>query len=1341
MGRPRVGVGPQGHGFQGQVSGDPGKGALSRCLITIPSVPLGVWTCLRFHPMKTTSFLRILVLLMGLLLVPSYVSAEELVLGHFMGTNHPMHREVFLPLAETLARSSHGQLTLRIVPDLNHPPGQYTRALLGEVDIAFGLPGYTPDRFPRTQVIELPAVADSPQEATLFLARNLDRTLRVEYPDTHVLSLWVNEAAVLLCRDRTVRTIDDMAGLRVRVADSQAAKILTLAGAVPFVLSADNILPAFESGQIDAALIGASGVLPFQLQKVAKSCTVGFPRLLTSFYLVMNQERWAGLSEAARGWLTDATGLVLGAVATDAYERSAQQGLEALRTAGVPVVELLPSEWVRMNERTALAREEILAGLVQRGIDGQRILDNFRPRMTVDWDGDGLEVLIYGAPGARYRFERSADLIDWHPIGEFFGSPDGTPVWVHDWVTDQRRFFRVFEVLQGSAEHFADLVAEQGWIAWNEAKSTGVGGMIVENATGRVIRAWGNRTISLMESGEPYSTPDPTNHGETQLVGWYFANRDAIRKRLGYLPMPSDLTVVTSLDPCAMCAGSLLTAGFNCGVLASDDSGGGVNWDSTSLFEHNMPPIQRLLRSRFGYYKVPGIETRSRYMGGSNVIFMNEVVSRRVLRENTDVFNKSLDQVGAVRRNTRIPIEKVQDPSTLPPGNPARLALTQRFPEALSLRLTNRINPKDFGIEKTRKTYYRVTDELHQLLRKVNASTPGSANAIAMIDPHGNLLGVGVDTPWKSPIATAMMNIVSDYSRLAFKMISEASLGATVDGVPAFKRSDAFNYLSPVTHNTFIFLKAPSPGLATTLKDLGIFGNASDEIFTYVEPPAEGTIHGFEEHVRSMPLYYQGEDLTPIQILPPSAELRVTSLADNGPGTLRSIIESHNASGGYHRVRFDVAGTIKLLSELPRIRVPITIDASKDPESPTIYHPEVGIDFKGQKGLRFDSSASGSQVFGLALGGASGYAIESETSSLELGFNRFGVTVDRQPLSNALGSIHPESLAETPDVDAWQSPLVHIKRRYDYDQPLTLTSPVTLISATRVDSVPDTLRLYYRKGSEKGPIPPGFPSRGIPMGPATPDSLSAAVLGRVLDNPKDLQPILQAFGKAQGGQANLRLEAGDWAVSAELEDGTELTMSWLDHSGNTLECEFILHPELATEDPGLEPYLGKIYRITLTLASPGANTRSQSSEVVAEVLRFGIVDVEVAMYPVDDPLTGAVGGLLPNDPGYNEAAVAAAKQAKLYVGLDRMPERGKAGIVSLPTFNPDSGYGMLLIYGGSNPEVISSYEIPKGRRVYPFLGFRAGRGRVAIGIETDPVGSAPDFADLIVLLPDRQIQP
>ncbi len=1289
--------------------------------------------------MKNFSLRWFLLSVLGSSLVLGSLSAEELVLGHFMGTNHPMHREVFLPLAETLNRSSQGRLTLRIVPDLSNPSAQYSRAVSGEMDVVFGLPGYTPDRFPRTQLIELPALADNPQQATRILGRNLDRALGVEFAETQVLSLWVNEAAVVLSREREIRVLEDFRGLRIRVADAQTARILSLMGSVPVQMSADRILPAFDANEIDAALIGASGVLPFRLHTKAKSCTVGFPQLLTSFYLVMNSKRWSGLDDAARGWLADATGPVLGSVATRAYEKSARQGIEALRSAGVPVIELSRAESARLAGLTGLVWGEVLTDLASRGVEGQGILDGFRPRLEVSGNLGGLEVRVFGARGGRYRLERSVDLIDWHPVAEFFGSPDGAPTWIQEDAEQPGRFFRAFELLQGSAEHLASLVAEQALIAAKDAKSTGVGGLIVENSTGRVIHAYGNRAIDLLASGEPFSTPDPTNHGETQLVGWYYANQEAIRKRLGYLPKPSELTVVTSLDPCAMCAGGLLTAGFNCGVLASDDSGGGVNWNSTSLFEHNLPPIQRLLRTKFGYYKVPGIETRSQYMGGSNVIFLSEVVSREILKENTDAFNESLDTVGKVRKNTRIFIEDVQDPSLLPADNPTRRALTRLYPEALSIRLTQRIDPKEFGILETRKRYYRVNDDLYQLLRRVNAAAPGSSNAIAMIDPHGNLLGIGVDRPETSPIATAMMNIVSDYSRLAFQLISEASLGAPVDGVPAFKRCDAFRYLSPVVHNTFIFLRAPAPGWTTTLKDLGIFGNASDEIFTYVEPPVQGTINGFENHVRSMPLYYQGEDLTPEQTVPPSADRVVSTLADSGPGSLRAHLEALNASGHYHRIRFSVAGSIRLLSELPVIRVPVTLDGASSPLPSNPSDPTVGIDFNGHRGLRFATAASGSQVLDLALYGARGAAIESETPDLELAFNRFGRSVEGGSSPNGGGSLDPGELAASEDVSAWQSPLVFLKRKYDYDQPLTFTAPLTLVSATRVDSLPEPLHVYYRKGSETGPLPPGLPSSGLLLKPAAAGALDASWIASALQDPQVLARLPQVLGKSQGGQGVVLLEPADWAVTAELDDGTPLVMSWMDHVGNTVSCEFIVHPRLATSDPRLERYLAKTYRVTLTLASPGANTRAQASEIVAEVIRPGNATVGVALYAVDNPITGAIGSLHPGDAGYNEAALEAARRDELVIDAQSLPAPGGYRRIALPKFNPGRSYGMVWIEEGGT--LSSSYEFPSGRRLHPFLGFQIGAGRLAIGIEADRVSVSPDFADLILVLPDQEIRP
>ena len=69
---------------------------------------------------------------------------------------------------------------------------------------------------------------------------------------------------------------------------------------------------------------------------------------------------------------------------------------------------------------------------------------------------------------------------------------------------------------------------------------------------------------------------DPTAHGERQLIDWYFAERAAGRA----LPEPADMTIVTSLDPCAMCSGAILASGFNV-VVAARDPNAGINYDGS----------------------------------------------------------------------------------------------------------------------------------------------------------------------------------------------------------------------------------------------------------------------------------------------------------------------------------------------------------------------------------------------------------------------------------------------------------------------------------------------------------------------------------------------------------------------------------------------------------------------------------------------------------------------------------------------------------------------------------------------------------------------------------------
>ena len=107
------------------------------------------------------------------------------------------------------------------------------------------------------------------------------------------------------------------------------------------------------------------------------------------------------------------------------------------------------------------------------------------------------------------------------------------------------------EAIGARVAELAELAAESG--------TFGVGGVLI----GRDGRVYAEAVNAVLRPGRPC---DPTAHVERQLVDWYFLRDD--------LPPIEDLTIVTSLDPCAMCAGAMLQAGFHAAAIAADPLSG-----------------------------------------------------------------------------------------------------------------------------------------------------------------------------------------------------------------------------------------------------------------------------------------------------------------------------------------------------------------------------------------------------------------------------------------------------------------------------------------------------------------------------------------------------------------------------------------------------------------------------------------------------------------------------------------------------------------------------------------------------------------------------------------------
>jgi hypothetical protein len=139
-----------------------------------------------------------------------------------------------------------------------------------------------------------------------------------------------------------------------------------------------------------------------------------------------------------------------------------------------------------------------------------------------------------------------------------------------------------------------------------------------------------------------------------------------------------------------------------------------------------------------------------------------------------------------------------------------------------------------------------------------------------------------------------------------------------------------------------------------------------------------------------------------------SQTLTVDSLADNGSGTLRDALSQANFAppGNSALITFTVNGTITLLTPLPSIVRPVTIDATTAPTHVSGGPPVVALDVNGNSGLVFAAGSGGSQLLGMAVDNASGNGVTLDAGSVTLNDNYIGLDLAGAAAGNGADGVH-----------------------------------------------------------------------------------------------------------------------------------------------------------------------------------------------------------------------------------------------------------------------------------------------------------------------------------------------
>ena len=307
-------------------------------------------------------------------------SAETVLkFASFVPPQYILHKPIFLKLGDDLDKATGGDVKIKVYAAGalgKGPVQQYQRAVQRIAEISYGLPGYTSSVFPKTLLIELPGVTQGHEDATRKIWKVMDKHLRGEFKRTVPLAVFVTPPAVFMMRDKPIRTLDDLKGLKIRVASKSAAAIISAYGATPVPMPATKVYTSMSTGVVDGALMGVDSLLIFKLIEPSKFVTIGLPEMPTTIFMVMNEDAYKELSAKNRAALDKLTGLGISLRSAKGLAKFGEIALSKFRKIpGKTVVELSPAARKAFEARAAAGVAGVLKDLDGKGLPASKVVD------------------------------------------------------------------------------------------------------------------------------------------------------------------------------------------------------------------------------------------------------------------------------------------------------------------------------------------------------------------------------------------------------------------------------------------------------------------------------------------------------------------------------------------------------------------------------------------------------------------------------------------------------------------------------------------------------------------------------------------------------------------------------------------------------------------------------------------------------------------------------------------------------------------------------------------------------------------------------------------------------
>ncbi|TSE19877.1 Solute-binding protein [Tepidimonas alkaliphilus] len=318
---------------------------------------------------------------------PAWAQQVTLRVHHFLPAQSAIPRLAIEPWARKVEAESGGRIKVQIFPamQLGGSPAQlFDQARDGVADVTWTVLGYTPGRFQRMEVFEIPFIApshDRSAEVTSKAAWDFAQKFAAEeFKDVKLLAVHTHGPGLIHTK-QPVTGLESLRGMKIRGGTRIVNNMLVKLGATPVGMPVPQVTEALSKGVLDGTTIPWEVGPSLRIHEIVKNHTTfaGDRALYTmGFAFSMNKAKYESLPPDLKKVIDNNSGAALSAAFGKAMDEADKTGREIAVKAGNRINLLELAETQRWLRTASSVEDDWIKEMRGKGIDGEALLKEAR---------------------------------------------------------------------------------------------------------------------------------------------------------------------------------------------------------------------------------------------------------------------------------------------------------------------------------------------------------------------------------------------------------------------------------------------------------------------------------------------------------------------------------------------------------------------------------------------------------------------------------------------------------------------------------------------------------------------------------------------------------------------------------------------------------------------------------------------------------------------------------------------------------------------------------------------------------------------------------------------------